>query len=237
MKSGKKIEDFVIPPHPKGLTLENSLVSLQPLSSKLHSDDLFKANSLDKKGKNWLYLSYGPFNSKNEYAKWIKSFEDHNDPVFFAIIRKKDDRAIGVASYLRIKLAVGSIEVGHINYSPLLQNTIQGTAAMYLMMKWAFENGYRRYEWKCNALNVKSRKAAQRLGFSYEGVFRQAGISKGKNRDTAWFATIDNEWGRLEECFLKYFSENNDGYQRAPLVSLSSLTRPLLYKIDTFEFC
>ena len=106
---------------------------------------------------------------------------------------------------------------------------------MYLMMKWAFENGYRRYEWKCNALNVKSRNAAQRLGFSFEGVFRQMMMSKGRNRDTAWFAIIDKEWENFKNCFETYFSKDNFSKVGVLLVSLSSLTKPLLYKLDSME--
>ena len=107
---------------------------------------------------------------------------------------------------------------------------------MYLMMRWAFENGYRRYEWKCNALNLRSRQAAQRLGLSYEGVFRQATVSKGRNRNTAWFAAIDSEWGALETCFATYLSPDNIGKDGRPLKPLSKLTRPLLYKVDNLDF-
>jgi RimJ/RimL family protein N-acetyltransferase len=141
-----------------------------------------------------------------------------------------------VASFLRINPNDGSIEVGHINYSPLLQRTKEGTEAMFLMMKWAFESGYRRYEWKCNALNLKSRKAAQRLGLSYEGVFRQMSISNGRNRNTAWFAAIDNEWLALKRCFETYLSEVNIDDNQQPIISLSELTKPLLYKQDNAEF-
>ena len=130
----------------------------------------------------------------------------------------------------------GSIEIGHINYSPLLQKTREGTEAMYLMMKWAFESGYRRYEWKCNALNTKSRYAAQRLGLSYEGVFRQMSISKGRNRNTAWFAAIDKEWPALNASFETYLSDDNFAADGRPKKALSGLTKPLLYKRDTFEF-
>ena len=106
---------------------------------------------------------------------------------------------------------------------------------MYLMMKWAFDNGYRRYEWKCNALNLKSRNAAQRLGFSYEGVFRQMTIVKGRNRDTAWFAMIDKEWERIEECFKEYLSDSNFDKENQPIISLSSLTKPILFKLDNLD--
>ena len=178
-------------------------------------------------------ISLGPFESLSDYIDWIQSFEEHDDPVFFAIISKKLKKAIGIASYLRINPNDGLIEVGHINYSPLLQRTTEGTEAMFLMMQWAFDNGYRRYEWKCNALNMRSRKAAQRLGFSYEGVFRQMTISKGRNRDTAWFAIIDKDWQVIQKCFHQFLSDIN--LDEKSKYSLSSLTKPLLYKVDNMD--
>ena len=237
MKLGFKVNKFTEPPHPSSILLEGDLVTLAPLQSSKFGEELFEANSLDKKGVNWTYLSYGPFDSIDDYCNWIKPFEISNDPCFFAIVSHELNKAIGVASYLRIKPADGSIEVGHINYSPLLQSTTEATEAMYLMMKWVFDNGYRRYEWKCNALNLKSRRAAQRLGFSLEGVFRQATISKGRNRDTAWFSVIDKEWGDIQGCFKKFLSSENFDTKGTSKISLSSLTRPFLYKIDTMSDC
>ena len=150
-----------------------------------------------------------------------------DDPLFHAIIDSATGKAIGVASYLRIDPASGSIEVGHINYSPLLQRTPAATEAMYLMMQRVFELGYRRYEWKCDALNARSRAAAQRYGFSFEGVFRQATVYKGRNRDTAWYAAIDQEWPALQAAFLQWLDPANfdqDGRQR---VRLADLTGPI----------
>ena len=235
MKQGEIVSKYKMPPHPKGITLEGDLVILKPLKASQFAEELFKANSIDEKGLNWAYLPYGPFETLGEYAQWIESFENGDDPVFFAIVSKKRNQAIGIASYLRINPAVGSIEVGHINFSPLLQRTTEATESMYLMMKWAFDNGYRRYEWKCNALNLKSRNAAQRLGFSYEGVFRQMTIVKGRNRDTAWFAMIDKEWQRIEECFKEYLSDSNFDKENQPIISLSSLTKPILFKLDNLD--
>ena len=235
MKQGEIVSKYKMPPHPKGITLEGDLVILKPLKASQFAEELFKANSIDEKGLNWAYLPYGPFETLGEYAQWIESFENGDDPVFFAIFSKKHNQAIGIASYLRINPAVGSIEVGHINFSPLLQRTTEATESMYLMMKWAFDNGYRRYEWKCNALNLKSRNAAQRLGFSYEGVFRQMTIVKGRNRDTAWFAMIDKEWERIEACFKEYLSDSNFDKENQPIISLSSLTKPILFKLDNLD--
>jgi len=235
MKFGEIVESFSIPPHPKGISIEGRLVDLKPLNSNKYAKELFSSNLLDEKGINWAYLPYGPFDSQAEYVKWIRSFEEGDDPVFFAIISKKLKKAIGIASFLRINPANGLIEVGHINYSPLLQKTTEATEAMFLMMKWVFDNGYRRYEWKCNALNLKSRRAAQRLGFSYEGVFRQMTISKGRNRDTAWFAIIDKEWQDLKKCFDQFLSESNFDNNGKSKVSLTSLTESLLYKVDNMD--
>jgi len=235
MKQGEIVGEFLVPPHPKGISIEGNLVSLKPLVANQFAEELFLSNSIDQEGINWAYMPYGPFDNLEEYAEWIESFESGNDPVFFAIISKKLNKATGVASYLRINPEVGLIEVGHINFSPLLQRTTEATEAMYLMMKWAFDNGYRRYEWKCNALNLRSRNAAQRLGFSYEGVFRQMTIAKGRNRDTAWFAMIDKEWQRIERCFIEFLSESNFGIDGKPKISLTSLTKPILYKLDNLD--
>ena len=233
MKKGEVVSGFLVPPHPKGISIDGKLVSIKPLIANEFAEELFMANALDKEGINWEYLPYGPFENLSDYIDWIQSFEEHNDPVFFAIISKKLKKAIGIASYLRINPNDGLIEVGHINYSPLLQRTTEGTEAMFLMMQWAFDNGYRRYEWKCNALNMRSRKAAQRLGFSYEGVFRQMTISKGRNRDTAWFAIIDKDWQVIQKCFHQFLSDIN--LDEKSKYSLSSLTKPLLYKVDNMD--
>ena len=135
-----------------------------------------------------------------------------DDPLFFAILDRADGKPAGVASYLRITPASGSIEVGHIHDAPRLQRSPAATEAMYLLMQRAFELGYRRYEWKCDALNAPSRAAALRLGFQYEGLFRQAVIYKGRNRDTTWFSIIDGEWPRLKRAYEQWLApENFDG--------------------------
>ena len=236
MKEDFLVNGFIPPPHPKGIILSGELVRLEPLDIERHSADLHSANNTASESENWKYLPYGPFNNLYEYQEWMTREALKDDPTFFSVVRVLDQKSVGLASFLRINQKHGTIEVGHINFSPLLQRTLAGTEAMYLMMRWAFENGYRRYEWKCNALNSKSRRAAQRLGLSYEGVFRQMSISKGRNRNTAWFAAIEKEWPALEKCFQLYFSENNLDKENKPIIALSELTRPLLYKIDTFEF-
>lgn len=176
----------------------------------------------------WTYLPYGPFESLEIYRAWLKDTTCHDDPIFYSILDNTTTKPVGLAAYLRILPASGSIEVGHVNYSPLLQRTPAATEAMFLMMQRAFQLGYRRYEWKCDALNAKSRAAAQRLGFSYEGIFRQATIYKGRNRDTAWFSIIDCEWPALETCFRRWLNPANFDEQGAQRVRLSELTTAAL---------
>ena len=183
---------------------------LEPINIRKHSKDLYKNFSLDKKNIIWTYLPYGPFKSHGSFKKWLKSFCLNKDPFFYAIYSKKHNQYCGMASYLRITPEYGSIEVGHINYSPILQNTTEGTETMYLMMKNAFEVlGNRRYEWKCNNLNSASKYAAERLGFKFEGIFRQMFIFKGRNRDTAWYSIIDKEWPNYKKKYLFYLKKSN----------------------------
>ena len=152
--------------------------------------------------------------------------------MFYAVRNLTSGKWEGLASFLRVQPDAGSIEVGYIVFAPQLQKTTSATEAMFLMMRWALEAGYRRYEWKCNALNKASRRAAQRLGFSFEGIFRQMMIVKGRNRDTAWFAAIDREWPALKTAFERYLDEKNFDEEGKPVTSLSSLTAPLLHKND-----
>ena len=183
---------------------------LEPINIRKHSKDLYKNYSLDKKNVIWTYLPYGPFKSHGSFKKWLKSFCLNKDPFFHAIYSKKHNQYCGMASYLRITPEHGLIEVGHINYSPILQNTTEGTETMYLMMKNAFEVlGNRRYEWKCNNLNSASKYAAERLGFKFEGIFRQMFIFKGRNRDTAWYSIIDKEWPNYKKKYLSYLKKSN----------------------------
>lgn len=193
---------------------------LEPLDAARHGAELHAANSLDRTGRMWTYLFSAPFDTEQEFIGWLEAREDSLDPLFFAIVDEVLGRATGLASYLRIDTTHGVIEVGHLAYSPLLQRTRAATEAMYLMMRNAFELGYRRYEWKCDALNAASRRAAERLGFRYEGTFRQAVVYKGRNRDTAWYSVIDSEWPARAAAFEAWLDPANfdaDGRQRRPL--------------------
>ncbi|HMA37760.1 MAG TPA: GNAT family protein [Chloroflexia bacterium] len=216
------------PPPPPRTPMSGRFCHLEPLDPERHAAALYAAQAQDTEGRNWTYLSYGPFATLDSYRLWMEQNCRGDDPLFHAIVDRDTGQAVGVASYLRIAPASGSIEVGHIHYTPALQRTAGATEAMYLLMKRAFELGYRRYEWKCDALNAPSRAAAQRLGLSYEGVFRQATVYKGRNRDTAWYAAIDQEWPALEAAFQQWLDPANFDASGHQHVRLSALTAPLL---------
>ncbi|OIQ07047.1 MAG: GNAT family N-acetyltransferase [Rhodobacteraceae bacterium CG2_30_10_405] len=223
---GDPVPTFVMPPRPDGGPMEGRNVRLERLDADAHAADLHRAFSADD--AIWDYLPYGPFSSASGYHRWVKDTATGPDPMFMALRDPTTGRCGGVASYLRITPASGSIEVGHICLAPEMQRSRAATEAMYLMMEWAFDAGYRRYEWKCDALNLPSRRAAQRLGFSYEGIFRQATIVKGRNRDTAWFAVIDAEWSALREAYRAWLAPTNfdaTGRQRERLSDLTRLVR------------
>lgn len=221
---GTPLPDWSPRPRPSREPMTGRLCRLEALSSKRHAAELFEAHALDREGRNWTYLPYGPFDSAADYAGWIASVEKADDPLFFAIRDLSLDRAVGVASYLRIQPEMGVIEVGHLSYSPLLQRRAAATEAMHLMMRRAFDElGYRRYEWKCDSLNRPSCAAAERLGFRYEGTFRQAVVVKGRNRDSAWYSITDAEWPGVHaalEAWLDPANFDEGGAQRRRLQAL-----------------
>lgn len=225
---GLPIPNWQAPALPSRETMEGRFCRVEALNVEKHARELREANSLDTDNRNWTYMTYGPFENWDAYHDWVSASATTSDPLFFAIVDKRSKRAVGVASYLRIDPRHGSIEVGHLMFSPLLQGKPAATEAMFLMMERAFEMGYRRYEWKCNALNEPSRRAAQRLGLSYEGLFRQAAVVKGRNRDTAWYAAIDQEWPALKAAFQKWLEPSNFDEGGRQRVALSTLTAPLL---------
>ena len=199
--------------HPPKIPLDGRFCTVEPIDVAKHGRSLFEANLEAKDGRFWTYLPYGPFTAYADYEKWLTTTCLGDDPQFYAIVTKENGRAMGVASYSRIVPQLGVIEVGHINFAPALQQTPAATEAMYLMMKNAFDLGYRRYEWKCDDHNEPSKKAAVRLGFKPEGVFRQAVLYKGRNRDTAWFAIIDKEWPQLKAAFETWLDPANFDHQ------------------------
>lgn len=221
------VPDWTPPPAPTDkLVMDGAYCRLEPLVADRHAALLYRMYV--GQDQVWRFLPYGPFSSSSQYHRWMRETEEDANVEFFAIKNKLTGAYEGVASFLRIAPAAGSIEVGHINFSPAMQQTRAATESIYLMMAWAFDAGYRRFEWKCDALNKRSRRAAQRLGLSYEGVFRQAAVVKGRNRDTAWFAAIDAEWPALTEAFRVWLDPSNfdtDGTQKERLSDLTRLVR------------
>jgi RimJ/RimL family protein N-acetyltransferase len=210
---------------PQRTRLEGRVVSIVPLDASAHADVLFDGTQGKENDPLWLYLFDGPFATRADFRSYIEQKASSEDPLFFAILDKASREAIGHAAYMRMKPEHRVIEVGSILYTPRLQRTIGATEAMYLMARHVFEDlGYRRYEWKCNALNAPSRRAALRLGFTFEGVFRQHMIVKGRNRDTAWFSMLDSEWPKRKIAFEKWLDRSNfdaNGQQRMSLSALN----------------
>ncbi len=216
------------PPYPPHTVMKGRYVRLEPLDPS-HVPELWAAH--EGHGDVWHYIPAGPFDSEAALAAWVDQVRILPDPMQFAV-RMEDGRLGGTLSLLRINPSAGSIEVGYIVFTPRLQKTREATEAIYLTIKWAFVAGYRRFEWKCDAANLPSRRAAERFGLSFEGIFRQAAIVKGRNRDTAWFAAIDAEWPALRSTFETWLhSDNFDeaGRQRS---RLGDLTAPILVARD-----
>ena len=220
---GFPVDDWTPRPLPPRTPMIGRLCTVEPLDPDRHAAQLFAAYAEDTEGRMWTYLPWGPFRTLDDYRDWAEGACRIADPFFHAIIDNASGQAVGAAAFLRMEPKIGVIEVGGIAYSPRLQRRPIATEAMYLMMRRVFDElGYRRYEWKCNSLNAPSRAAAARLGFQYEGLFRQAMITKGRNRDTAWFSILDSEWPALRagfECWLDPANFDGEGRQRRNLAS------------------
>lgn len=205
---------------PRRSPIDGRLVRLEPLNPASHASGLFSSISLPEDEISWTYMHYGPFSSPTEFQIWLTGFCTRADPFFFAIIDKVSEVPKGFASYQRIVPEHGTIEVGHVYFSASLRRSAAATEAMYLMMCEAFSMGYRRYEWKCDALNVPSHEAARRFGFTYEGTFRQGNVYKGRNRDISWYSILDSEWTWLERAYREWLAPSNfkaGGEQRTSL--------------------
>ncbi|MGZ9811971.1 GNAT family N-acetyltransferase [Pseudoroseicyclus sp. H15] len=220
---GARVDGWAPPPRPDDAPMQGRYCRLEKLSAA-HGDDLWAAFE----GEPWLwdYMPGGPFETREAFDAWLATLPESRDPLFFAIL--VEGRAVGMHSYLRIAPEAGSIELGNICFGPALQRSRAATEAMTLMIAWAFEAGYRRFEWKCNALNAPSRRAAERLGLSFEGIFRQALVVKGRNRDTAWFAAIDSDWPALKAAYEAWLAPENFDAEGQQKLSLSALTAPIL---------
>lgn len=221
---GFPVKSWQASSHPQGSLMQGRFCRLEPINSRQHASDLFEAFTLDSNHHNWTYLPYGPFDNFSDFETWLEATCCGDDPCFFTVIDLASGKAVGIASYLRITPAVGVIEVGHIHFSPLMQGTAISTEAMYLMMARVFDDlGYRRYEWKCDSQNQPSCQAAQRLGFMFEGIFRQATLYKQRNRDTAWYSILDDEWPIIKSTYENWLRPENfdsDGRQKTGLSAL-----------------
>ena len=221
---GSAIPGWTPRPRPGAVTLTGRTCRLEPLSAAMHADDLYTAYSKAPDGRDWTYLFVGPFDSAEQYRLYAEACEQSSDPLHYAIIDLASGKAVGTLSLMRIDPIYGVIEVGHVTFSPLLKQSALSTEAQYLLMTYVFDElGYRRYEWKCDSLNAPSRKAAPRLGFTFEGIFRHALIYKGRSRDTAWYSIIYPEWAALKAGFEAWLSTENfddHGGQRQSLAAL-----------------
>jgi RimJ/RimL family protein N-acetyltransferase len=219
---GDALPDWQPRPHPQREMLEGRLCRLEPLNEK-HADALFAAYQLAEDTRAWTWLLREPDGDVESYRAWVQSIVELQDPIHFAVIDKQSGKPVGTLALMRIDSKNGVIEVGHVHFSPLLSRTAMATEAQWLLMRHAFDTlGYRRYEWKCNSHNEPSRRAALRMGFQYEGCFRQALVIKGHNRDTHWFSIIDQEWPEVDKAMQKWLAADNfdtDGKQRTSLES------------------
>jgi RimJ/RimL family protein N-acetyltransferase len=198
--------------------------TIEPVSEARHGGDLWQSFAdSDPQGRLWTYMGYGPFPSEAEFRQWLVEREASRDPRFYAVVPRSSGKASGMASLMRITPEHGVIEIGHIWLSPRLKKTREATDALFVLMRHVMDElGYRRLEWKCDALNAASRRAALRLGFTFEGIFRQHMVVKGRNRDTAWFAILDKDWPRLRSAFQAWLSDDNfdaDGRQRKAIAA------------------
>jgi RimJ/RimL family protein N-acetyltransferase len=210
---------------PARAALRGAHVRLEPVDVAAHARSLFAlSHGRPEDAALWTYLPYGPFADRGAFEGWLAERARSDDPLFFAVVEEQSGRVSGMASYLNIVPANGSIEIGHIWFAPPLQKTRAATEAIFLMMRHAFDDlGYRRLEWKCNALNEASMRAARRFGFTYEGTFRQHMVVKGRNRDTAWFALLDREWPAVRATFERWLAPANFDAAGRQRISLGAL--------------
>jgi len=207
----------VSPPYTQ--TIEGRFIRLEKLNPARHADDLWQAlQGPDADLKLWDYLPYGPFKERDAFDAWLDNHASHLDPYFFSVVDRASGQVQGLLSLMSIVPAHGRIEIGHVTFGAPMQRSPKSTEAVYLLAKESFAMGYRRLEWKCNNANARSRYAAERLGFTFEGVFRQHMVVKGQNRDTAWYSMLDSEWPAIAAGFERWLSEENqsaDGQRRS----------------------
>jgi RimJ/RimL family protein N-acetyltransferase len=209
---------------PERTTLRGRTITLVPLDAEAHADAIFRGSAGGEKDHAWTYLPYGPYSDPAVFKASLTAKAQPNDPLFFAILDNSTGEAIGHQALHRIEPTQRVIEVGHILYTPGMQRTIGATEAQYLFAAYVFDAlGYRCYEWRCDDLNAASKRAAARFGFTFEGVFRQHMIIKGRNRDTAWFSMLDSEWPARRAAFRRWLDAANFDAEGRQKVSLTSL--------------
>ncbi|MDR5805671.1 GNAT family protein [Caballeronia sp. LZ001] len=218
---GDAVTDWKTRERPARIVIEGTHCKIVPLDVDAHAQDLFHAYS---EPSDWTYLFTGPFKEFAAFRTYLTQAAASADPMHYAVIDKSSGKAVGTFALMRIEPVHGVIEVGSVTFSPLLKQTRISTEAQYLLMRYVFEAlQYRRYEWKCDSLNAPSRKTALRLGFEFEGIFRQAIVYKGRNRDTAWYSIIDKDWPTVRAAYERWLADDNfdaDGKQRASLAGL-----------------
>lgn len=228
---GKALENWEPRPSPSRVILQGRLCRLEPLSAS-HASALYEAHQLASDTRSWTWLTREPESCLEDYKQWVNKAILLNDPIHFAVVDQKTNQPIGSLALMRIDSINGVVEVGYVHFSSLLSGTTMSTEAHWLLMRYVFDTlGYRRYEWKCNSLNEPSRNAALRLGFQYEGCFRQAMVVKGHNRDTQWFSIIDQEWTHIGHSLQRWLSADNfdvEGKQINSLVAIRQAEMSLL---------
>ncbi|WP_185234837.1 GNAT family N-acetyltransferase [Teredinibacter franksiae] len=215
---------------PDGEPIKGSFANLEPISSQQHGLALYNQWKLDSQGAIWTYMPYGPFVTAEHYCMWLREQESIEAPCFYCITDAQGEPR-GIFALDAIKPDKGSLELAHVMFSPVIQHTPTATEAVYLILNYAFEMGYRRCEWKCNALNEKSKKAAQRFGFSYEGLFRHHMVVKNRNRDTAWFAMTAEDWQQLQPAYRQWLDPSNFTHDGKQKCALSTTTQCVLREL------
>lgn len=221
---GPAVDNWTPRERPARVTIEGVRCRIEPVDVERHAADLFEAYCQAADGRDWTYLFTGPFTDFAAFREYLVKAAASPDPLHYTIVDRATGKAVGTFALMRIDPAHGVIEVGSVTFSPTLKQTPLSTEAQYLLMAYVFDQlNYRRYEWKCDSLNAPSRRAAERLGFSFEGIFRQAVVYKGRSRDTAWYSIVDTEWPRLKQAFAAWLAPENFDAQGRQKVSLAAL--------------